>query len=145
MRESEKPPPVHPTEIRISISPSSAVELNTTSALANYATEAVVPPLPSSRFVISREFTTPPPFTRAFQRVLPLSSSPIFSTASSPSRPPPPPPRLWSEKGGGERIAVDTRAVRHYRQQRSGSTALGTHSGTLQSGRIIEDITVVLD
>nr|CAD7433920.1 unnamed protein product [Timema monikensis] len=31
---------VHPTEIRISISPSSAVELNMTSALANYATEA---------------------------------------------------------------------------------------------------------
>nr|CAD7437548.1 unnamed protein product [Timema bartmani] len=37
---NEKPPPVHPTEIRTSISPSSAVELNTTSALANYATEA---------------------------------------------------------------------------------------------------------
>nr|CAD7587563.1 unnamed protein product [Timema genevievae] len=36
----EKPPPVHPTEIRTSISPSSAAELNTTSALANYATEA---------------------------------------------------------------------------------------------------------
>nr|CAD7204512.1 unnamed protein product [Timema douglasi] len=36
----EKPPPVHPTEIRTSISPSSAVELNTTCALANYATEA---------------------------------------------------------------------------------------------------------
>nr|CAD7193661.1 unnamed protein product [Timema douglasi] len=35
-----KPPPVHPTEIRTSISPSSAVELNTTSSLANYATEA---------------------------------------------------------------------------------------------------------
>nr|CAD7258864.1 unnamed protein product [Timema shepardi] len=34
-----KPPPVHPTEIRTLISPSSAVELNTTSALANYATE----------------------------------------------------------------------------------------------------------
>nr|CAD7453070.1 unnamed protein product [Timema tahoe] len=31
---------VYPTEIRTSISPSSAVELNTTSALANYATEA---------------------------------------------------------------------------------------------------------
>nr|CAD7398890.1 unnamed protein product [Timema poppensis] len=31
---------VHPTEIRTSISPSSAVELNTTSTLANYATEA---------------------------------------------------------------------------------------------------------
>ncbi|CAG2055737.1 unnamed protein product [Timema podura] len=35
-----KPPPAHPTEIRTSISPSSAVELNTTGALANYATEA---------------------------------------------------------------------------------------------------------
>nr|CAD7395624.1 unnamed protein product [Timema poppensis] len=33
---------VHPTEIRTSISPSSAVELNMTSALANYATEAAV-------------------------------------------------------------------------------------------------------
>nr|CAD7395791.1 unnamed protein product [Timema cristinae] len=33
----EKPPPVHPTEIQNSISPSSAVELNTTSTLANYA------------------------------------------------------------------------------------------------------------
>nr|CAD7196996.1 unnamed protein product [Timema douglasi] len=32
--------PVHPTEIRTSISPSSTAELNTTSALANYATEA---------------------------------------------------------------------------------------------------------
>nr|CAD7440960.1 unnamed protein product [Timema bartmani] len=31
---------VHSTEIRTSISPSSAVELNTTSTLANYATEA---------------------------------------------------------------------------------------------------------
>nr|CAD7432313.1 unnamed protein product [Timema monikensis] len=38
----EKPPPVHPTEIRTLISPSSAVELNTTSALANYATETYV-------------------------------------------------------------------------------------------------------
>nr|CAD7403308.1 unnamed protein product [Timema cristinae] len=44
-RESGKPfrknhPPVHSTEIRTSISLSSAVELNTTSGLANYATEA---------------------------------------------------------------------------------------------------------
>nr|CAD7443800.1 unnamed protein product [Timema bartmani] len=39
-RESGKPPLVYPTEIRTSISPSSAVVLNTTSALANYATEA---------------------------------------------------------------------------------------------------------
>nr|CAD7414210.1 unnamed protein product [Timema poppensis] len=34
-----KTTPVHPTEIRTSISPSSAVELYTASALANYATE----------------------------------------------------------------------------------------------------------
>nr|CAD7425145.1 unnamed protein product [Timema monikensis] len=33
-------PPVHPTKIRTSISPSLAVELNTTGAFANYATEA---------------------------------------------------------------------------------------------------------
>nr|CAD7573045.1 unnamed protein product [Timema californicum] len=38
----EKPPPVHPTEIRTSIS---AVKLNTTSALANYATEEKPPPV----------------------------------------------------------------------------------------------------
>nr|CAD7203621.1 unnamed protein product [Timema douglasi] len=38
--KEEKPPPVHPTDIRTSISPSSAVELNTTSVLANYAIEA---------------------------------------------------------------------------------------------------------
>nr|CAD7400662.1 unnamed protein product [Timema cristinae] len=31
----EKPPPVHPTEIRTSISPSSEVELNTTSAASD--------------------------------------------------------------------------------------------------------------
>nr|CAD7423422.1 unnamed protein product [Timema monikensis] len=37
-----KTTPVHPTEIRTSISPSSAVELNMTSALANYATEAAL-------------------------------------------------------------------------------------------------------
>nr|CAD7569016.1 unnamed protein product [Timema californicum] len=41
-KAKEKPPPVYPTEIRTSISPSSAVELNTTSVLANYATEADV-------------------------------------------------------------------------------------------------------
>nr|CAD7577881.1 unnamed protein product [Timema californicum] len=36
----EKPPTVHPTEIRTSISPFSAVKLNTTSVLANHAIEA---------------------------------------------------------------------------------------------------------
>nr|CAD7401846.1 unnamed protein product [Timema cristinae] len=39
-----KTTPSHPTEIRTSISPSSAVELNTTSALANYATETGLQP-----------------------------------------------------------------------------------------------------
>nr|CAD7447166.1 unnamed protein product [Timema bartmani] len=47
-REREKPPPVHPTEIRTSNSPFSAVELNTTSALANYATGAVLGIKPGS-------------------------------------------------------------------------------------------------
>nr|CAD7442471.1 unnamed protein product [Timema bartmani] len=40
---------VHPTEIRTLISPSSVVELNKTSALANYATEAAVSYYPFSR------------------------------------------------------------------------------------------------
>nr|CAD7426653.1 unnamed protein product [Timema monikensis] len=39
--DEDKQPPVHPTKIRTSISPSSVVELNTFSALANYTTEAV--------------------------------------------------------------------------------------------------------
>nr|CAD7586971.1 unnamed protein product [Timema genevievae] len=38
----EKSPQVHPTEIRTSISPSSEVKLNTTSTIANFATEAGV-------------------------------------------------------------------------------------------------------
>nr|CAD7400925.1 unnamed protein product [Timema poppensis] len=38
----EKMETFHPTEIRTSISPSSAVELNTTSALANYATKVAM-------------------------------------------------------------------------------------------------------
>nr|CAD7395366.1 unnamed protein product [Timema cristinae] len=40
VRTAALKPEVHPTEIRTSTSPSSAVGLNTTSALANYATEA---------------------------------------------------------------------------------------------------------
>nr|CAD7571669.1 unnamed protein product [Timema californicum] len=40
--EEHPPSPGHPNEILTSISPSSAVELNTISALANYATEEVV-------------------------------------------------------------------------------------------------------
>nr|CAD7258416.1 unnamed protein product [Timema shepardi] len=56
----EKPPPVHPTEIRTSISPPSAVkQLNTTIALADYATEAALqsalPQLYHIRFVAFQE------------------------------------------------------------------------------------------
>nr|CAD7260470.1 unnamed protein product [Timema shepardi] len=43
-----KTTPVHPTGIRTSIFPSSEVELNTTSALANYATEAGYEPVSHS-------------------------------------------------------------------------------------------------
>nr|CAD7575327.1 unnamed protein product [Timema californicum] len=51
-------PPVHPTEIRTSISPSSAFEqLNTTSALANYATEVGIY-LKSFRSLPHREVDT---------------------------------------------------------------------------------------
>nr|CAD7201871.1 unnamed protein product [Timema douglasi] len=44
-RATAKTKKVHLTEIRTSISPSSAVELDTTSALANYTTEAEVVPI----------------------------------------------------------------------------------------------------
>nr|CAD7457684.1 unnamed protein product [Timema tahoe] len=50
-----KTTPVHPTEIRTSISPSSAVGLNTTSALANYATKAGRPPGPEMENSVDRE------------------------------------------------------------------------------------------
>nr|CAD7257692.1 unnamed protein product [Timema shepardi] len=54
----EKPPPVHPTEIRTSISSSSAVEFNTTSALANYVTEAD-PTTAELRYVPSQVIFSP--------------------------------------------------------------------------------------
>nr|CAD7398794.1 unnamed protein product [Timema cristinae] len=55
---------VHPTEIRTSISPSPAVELNTTSTLANYATEAggctlPIPPPGSAPECCLRNLPTP--------------------------------------------------------------------------------------
>nr|CAD7197863.1 unnamed protein product [Timema douglasi] len=46
-REKKNLPPVHQTEIRTSISPSSAVGLNMTSGLANYATVASLKNLPN--------------------------------------------------------------------------------------------------
>nr|CAD7427149.1 unnamed protein product [Timema monikensis] len=61
-----KATPVYPTEIRTSISPSSAVELNTTSALANYATEAVSTPGSEQESNVSNDPLTdpvPPPIT----------------------------------------------------------------------------------
>nr|CAD7425033.1 unnamed protein product [Timema monikensis] len=54
-----KTTPVHPTKIRTSVSPSSAVELNTTSALANYATEAGVKNRVSVRTRVSPHDTKP--------------------------------------------------------------------------------------
>nr|CAD7200321.1 unnamed protein product [Timema douglasi] len=44
LHDGTPPSPVHPTEIRTSIFPSSEVELNTTSALTNYATETAKRP-----------------------------------------------------------------------------------------------------
>nr|CAD7195773.1 unnamed protein product [Timema douglasi] len=70
-RESGKPfrknhPPVHPTKIRTSISPSSAVELNTTTALANYAAETG-----NNHFVNSRvlSFSAPSAINLEFSQV----------------------------------------------------------------------------
>nr|CAD7196370.1 unnamed protein product [Timema douglasi] len=64
---------IHPTEIRISISPSSPVELNTTSALANYATEAVTgPPNPEEEKLFSRLWS-------------PAQRTSLASTAANPS------------------------------------------------------------
>nr|CAD7430798.1 unnamed protein product [Timema monikensis] len=51
---------VHSTEIRTSISPSSAVDLNTTSALTNYATEAEVINLPAFAWKESEKPDKPP-------------------------------------------------------------------------------------
>nr|CAD7257396.1 unnamed protein product [Timema shepardi] len=70
-----KTTPVHPTEIRTSISPSSAVELNTTSALANYAIEAAAD-TDTSRLLLTRPHPSfllysPKPLT-LFDMVLPL-------------------------------------------------------------------------
>nr|CAD7438318.1 unnamed protein product [Timema bartmani] len=56
---------IHPTEIRTSISPSSAVELNTTSALANYATEAE-----DEKDRLIRSWLTPPPYPSIHLEVL---------------------------------------------------------------------------
>nr|CAD7400460.1 unnamed protein product [Timema poppensis] len=70
-RESGKPfrknhPPVHPTKIRTSISPSSAVELNTTTVLANYAAETG-----NNHFVNSRvlSFSAPSAINLEFSQV----------------------------------------------------------------------------
>nr|CAD7409444.1 unnamed protein product [Timema cristinae] len=69
----EKTPPVHPTEIRTSISPSSAVELNTTSTLANYTTEAVITLLVVATLGYSVIFPSALP-QRPLTRYLPIRS-----------------------------------------------------------------------
>nr|CAD7438691.1 unnamed protein product [Timema bartmani] len=71
----EKPPPVHSTEIRTSISPSSVVELNTTSALANYATEAGS--LRTSLYYLLT--SSPPPL---YQPLYPNPTQLLFRTLS---------------------------------------------------------------
>nr|CAD7399412.1 unnamed protein product [Timema poppensis] len=85
-------PPAHPTKIRTLISSSSAVKLNTTSALANFATEcyAVSPDAPMSelRALINThlsEYTFTSDVTEQYRtfpgHVLPLPSDRTLSTA----------------------------------------------------------------
>nr|CAD7195629.1 unnamed protein product [Timema douglasi] len=69
---------VHPTEIRTSISPSSAVELNTTSALANYATEAEL-------YNRSSIMAPPPPPASHQQPVPPSLLTPCYTPPYSTS------------------------------------------------------------
>nr|CAD7429265.1 unnamed protein product [Timema monikensis] len=79
-----KTTPVHPTDIRTSIFPSSTVELNTTSALANYATEAG-----SERALAWREsgkpFRNPPPVypTEIQTSISPSSAVGLNTTSAS--------------------------------------------------------------
>nr|CAD7259022.1 unnamed protein product [Timema shepardi] len=87
--------PVHPTEIRTSISPFSAVELNTTSALANYATEAVHPTeirtsiSPFSAVELNTtsalaNYATEWPYTRVSNPLLSNKISPVHSGVKPP-------------------------------------------------------------
>nr|CAD7424514.1 unnamed protein product [Timema monikensis] len=79
-------PPVHPTEIRTSIPPSSAVELNTTSAFANYATEAekaveVNPHLRGGR--VENHLGNPPVHPTEIRTSIPPSSAVELNTTSA--------------------------------------------------------------
>ncbi|CAG2066159.1 unnamed protein product, partial [Timema podura] len=78
----------HPTEIRTSIFPSSAVELNTTSALAYYATEAakafiilyyIILPLHFKMFTIDHKLCHGRPFIDLCPRSCGYSSSSVNS------------------------------------------------------------------
>nr|CAD7393484.1 unnamed protein product [Timema cristinae] len=78
-----KTTPVHPTEIRTLISPSSAVELNMTCALANYATEAGKYSRPDPRpatAIPSSEISLEPPPTLSST---PVPIFPIFASSRS--------------------------------------------------------------
>nr|CAD7588569.1 unnamed protein product [Timema genevievae] len=92
----EKPPPVHPTEIRTLISPPSAVGLNTTSALANYATESQPGPSRSpskiSQYYPSSMLPPPPPPPMARPVAIIRSTGELtVTTANSPPAPGTPP------------------------------------------------------
>nr|CAD7575868.1 unnamed protein product [Timema californicum] len=102
----EKPPPVHPTEIRTSISPSSAVELNTTSALANNTTEAE--PVPDHTWPMSSPWplkktngrTCTPRAVTSIPAVADSSSSSGSEGSSSEERNEPRPPLSGSQTVG---------------------------------------------
>nr|CAD7428984.1 unnamed protein product [Timema monikensis] len=103
----EKPPPVHPTEIRTSISPSSAVELNTR-ALANHAIEAVHPTeirtsiSPSSAVELNTTSALANYSTEAEGRVLVAVATQAWDAVYGPLRATLQPPRL------GVRIPTQT-------------------------------------
>ncbi|CAG2065504.1 unnamed protein product [Timema podura] len=97
-RESGKPfrinhPLVHSTEIRTSISPSSAVELSTTNSLANYATKAgniLLTPKKVQITVFTLTWVVFNPPMRVSRRGTSTRStdserSPLFTTCSGPS------------------------------------------------------------
>nr|CAD7454400.1 unnamed protein product [Timema tahoe] len=76
---------LHPTEIRTSISPSSAVELNTTSALANYATEAGTSPVMSFLSTYARQLGFSSLIVGTIFTVLPVCgmlAKPIFGAVA---------------------------------------------------------------
>ncbi|CAG2061162.1 unnamed protein product, partial [Timema podura] len=84
--------PVHPTEIRTSISPSSTVELNTISALVNYATEAGNNSLGGNQLALASTIKhtsahlTLPAFSHYHRVLLPVQAIRICTNYATPNR-----------------------------------------------------------